>query len=620
MNAIVRVNLTNEKITIGKLNNGFLKKYVGGIGFGARILYDEVPFWVDAFDPENLLIFCTGPVTGTLTPNAARYTVVTKSPLTGLFGEANSGGMWGPALKAAGYDMIVITGRSRKPVYLFVSEDSVEIRDASAYWGANARETDIMLRKDLGDKNVRVACIGQAGENLVRFAAIMNDEAHRAAARCGVGAVMGYKKLKAIALSGAKDIPVADPERLKSIYEEVRKHINEHPSKSFFSKGGTPRLVSTAWELGDLPAFNWSSKEFGGPEDPWIEELSYPGGYEKVLVGRRSCHVCPTGCRRVVSFTFDEYTAEKVEGPEYETLGAIGTNCGLHDVRAVAAANDLCNKYGIDTISLGGTLAFAMECFEKGLIGPKDTDEIDLRFGNAEAVIEMIHKIAFRKGFGDILAEGSRRAARIIGGEAEKYAIQVKGLEMPMHDPRAFQGGGPHYAASPTGGRHTEGITLGIETSLPRPALGFPKVLDRYSVERKGEAAKVIEDWWTAISAMGFCIFGDVPWSYPSEQLMLETYEAVTGNAMSLEEALLLGERIYNLKRAFDIKHGLTGRDDTLPERLLRSTTKSGVTARLDKTLPQYYDARGWDHQTGKPKKETLIRLGLEDVAQDLWQ
>jgi aldehyde:ferredoxin oxidoreductase len=242
-----------------------------------------------------------------------------------------------------------------------------------------------------------------------------------------------------------------------------------------------------------------------------------------------------------------------------------------------------------------------------------------LKFGNAEAMIQMIHKIAFREGFGDILAEGVRRASRIIGGEAEKYAIHVKGLELPMHDPRAFQGGGPHYACSPTGGRHTEGISIGIETGLVRPALGIREEPDRFSTERKGEIAKIIEDWWTCIAAMGFCIFADVPWSYPSEQHILEVFKAVTGIPLTIEEALLIGERIYNLKRAFCVRHGLSNKDDTLPERLLKMPTKSGAVVHLERTLPQYYQARGWDISTGKPKKETLIKLGLEDVAMDLW-
>jgi aldehyde:ferredoxin oxidoreductase len=620
MGHMLRVNLTTRKITREELKAEYAKKYVGGSGIGGRILYEEVPAWVGALDPQNLLIFSTGPATGTNVPTAGRHTVVTKSPLTGYFGDASGGGYWGATLKFSGYDMLVFTGRSDKPLMLYVDHGEPKLMSAESYWGTDARESDRAIRNDIGRKDARVATIGKAGEKLVRYAAIMNDEADRAAARCGVGAVMGFMKLKAVAVVGDRKVPVRDEKAAAAIYKEVATHVKVHPEKISFSKGGTPGYLAEAWELGDAPAYNWGRSEFGGPGNPGIERLAWPGGYEQILAGTRSCYLCPIACRRVSRVDDGKYRIEpNVEGPEYETQAALGPNCGIDNVKALAKLNDLCNLYGMDTISLGGTLAFAMECFEKGLISKQDTGGIELKFGNADAAIEMTHRIASREGLGNILAEGSRRAAQIIGKGAEEYAIQVKGMEMAMHDPRAFQGGGPHYACTPTGGRHTEGITMGLELHGGREVLGYPNPMDRFSTQGKGLAAKVVEDWWTAISIMGWCIYADPAWGYPSEELLLRSYTAITGIPLTFQDALKAGERVFNLKKAFNVKHGATRAEDTLPKRLLTQPGRSGAVVKLDETLPEYYEARGWDPATSKPKVEKLLELGLEDVGKDIW-
>jgi len=621
MGKILRVNLTTKTISNEKLKEDLTRIFVGGVGTAARILYDEVPPWVAPLDPANRLIFSTGPVTGTIAPTAGRHTVVAKSPLTGYFGDANAGGLWGAELKFAGYDMIVVTGRSDSPVYLWVHDDQAEIKDATSYWGMNAREADRAIRRDLGDVKVRVADIGQAGENLVRYAAVMNDEANRTAARCGLGAVMGFMKLKAVAVRGHKTVPIADEKRFQKVVSKVRRLMQSDADVKSLGKGGTPDYFLTGWELGDVPAYNWSRGDFGGPGDPYVEKIAYPGGYEEILSGRRACFNCPIGCRRVAKVKNVQYAIEDgAEGPEYETQAALGSNCGISNIKAIAKVNDLCNLYGIDTISAGSTIAFAMECCERGIISKEWTEGMDVKFGDDLATIEIIHMIAFRKGFGNILAEGSRRAAAIIGRGSERYAIQVKGMDIAMHDPRAFQAGGPHYACSPTGGRHTEAnpILFFEATGRTRPDLGYPKRLDRFSTKGKGRVAKIMEDWWAFIAAAGWCIFADFAAAYGVENFR-EAYNALTGFNNTTADIMKAGERIYNLKKAFNMRHGCSREEDNLPDRLLKEKTKAGAVVKLDKTLPQYFRVRGWDPKTSKPTKKKLLELGLRDVAEDLW-
>ena len=615
----LRVNLTTRKIVKDTFTPEFERKYVGGCGTAAQFLYDEVPTWADAFDPENRLIFSTGPVTGTIAPTAGRHTIVAKSPLTGLFGEANSGGFWGAELKKSGYDMIIFTGRSDKPVFLYVTEGTTEFRDASPYWGMDTCKSDSSIRGDLGEDKAKVATIGQGGENLVRISGIANDEGGRIAARCGLGAVMGFMQLKAVVVRGENEVKTSNPDALKEIVRASMMYFKTNKFAQSFSKGGTPELFPSAFFIGDTPAYNWSREDFG-PGDSSVSKIVYPGGYEDILVGRRSCFTCPVGCRRIVSISEnDRILKSKVEGPEYETLAAFGSNCGVDDIKAIATANDLCNLYGLDTISTGSTISFAMECYERGLITKDDLGGIELKFGNSEEMIMMVDMIAKREGFGNILAEGTRRAATIIGGNSEQYAMQVKGLELPMHDPRAFQGGGPHYACDPTGARHTSGLTLGIERGSPRPLLNHQPVKDRFSTEGKGLLAKTIEDMRSFEAASGWCLFALFNTYENKESMFVNTYSAVTGISLSLAEALIIGERIYNLKRAFSIRHGATSAEDTLPKRLLTEKTKAGVTVKLSDTLPEYYTARGWDNITGKPHHSTLARLELNDVSRDLW-
>ena len=616
MGKVLRVELTRSKVYEEDLKKEFLKKYIGGYGTAARILYDEVPPWTAPLDPMNELIFTTGPVCGTATPTASRYVAVAKSPMTGYFGDASSGGFFPAELKFSGFDMIIFSGKAVKPVYLWVNDGRAELRDANAYWRMDARQTERDLRRDLGDSRIQVACIGQAGENLVRYATIMNDDAGRAAGRCGLGAVMGFKKLKAVAVRGHGKVPVADQEGLIKLAKEVNKAYRTNPNSRAFTKWGTPGGFAHYWEIGDTPAYNWND-DFG---DFNYKKITFPGGYDEISSGNRSCYNCPLACRRIVKVEEGKYALENgAEGPEYETLAAMGSNCGITDVRVIAKANDLCNRYGLDTISTGCAIAFAMECYEKGILSSKETDRNYLGFGNGDALLELIYRISFRKGFGNILAEGVRRASKIIGKGSDYYAIEVKGLEIAMHDPRAFQGGGPHYAGAVTGGRHTEGLTLGWEMGGTAPHLGYTESIDRFSTDKKGWLAKLMQDWRAAINVMGWCLFAmfhyDKPERFPA------FYTAVTGLSMDFNEMMKAGERVFNLRKSFNVYHGCTRSEDRLPERLLEEGNKraQGAVVQLDKTLPQYYEARGWDPITSIPTKEKLKELGLDDIAEDFW-
>jgi aldehyde:ferredoxin oxidoreductase len=622
---ILHVELTRGRISVHSLDKDLARKYIGCIGLGGKILYDELPTWVSPLDPQNLLIFATGPVTGTPGLSAGRHSVITKSPLTGYFGDASSGGFWGAELKKSGFDAIVVAGRAPKPVFLWIRDEEAKLCDASSYWGMTTREADRAIKKDMGDTTAWVADIGPAGENLVRFAGISNDDGDRIAARCGVGAVMGSKRLKAIAVRGTKPVPVYDEAAIHDALKKLTLILKSDQTTQWTMKWGTSGAFSTMMKLGDTPIRNWTLGEF-----EHTEELSTPGEYAKIRKTQRTCYSCTIHCRPVVTVTDGEYkTEEKVEGPEYETLGSLGSNLLIGNIEQVAKLNDLCNLYGIDTISAGGVLAWAMECYERGLITTNDLEGAELKFGNGDSAIKILEGIAYRRGFGDILAEGTRRASRILGHGSESWAMEVKGLELPMHDPRAFQAMSLTYACSAVGADHMEGETMSIE-SLP-PGLEHPfypeyglKSTDRLGIEEKAHIAFVMQNSYQATSALGYCLIASASGgtAYPVK-FNLEFYRSATGLQMSPEEFFKVGERIYNLKRAFNFKHGMEKDEDKLPERLLREPLSSGGSkgsvAQLHRMMKDFYTLRGWDLATGKPRKEKLQSLGMDDVARGLW-
>jgi aldehyde:ferredoxin oxidoreductase len=622
---ILDVELTKGKIAERPLSRDIAKLYVGCVGIGGKILYDELPTWVSPLDPENLLIFTTGPVTGTPGLSAGRHSVVTKSPLTGFFGDASAGGFWGAELKKAGFDAIIFRGRAPKPVYLWIRDGVSELRDASGYWGTLTREADRAIKEEVRDTNAWVATIGPAGENLVRFAGIANDDADRYAARCGVGAVMGSKRLKAIAVRGTKPVPVFDERGIRECLNELTRKLRADQITQWTMTWGTSGSFSTMMEFGDTPIKNWTLGEFKD-----ADLLATPGGYAKIRKNQRTCFSCTIHCRPVVTVPGGPYkTEQNVEGPEYETLGALGSNLLIGNPEAVAKLNDLCNLYGLDTISTGGVLGWAMESYERGVITKQDLGGIELNFGSADAAVKVLEMIAYRRGFGDILGEGTRRASRIIGHDSQKWAVEVKGLEMPMHDPRAFQAMSLTYAFSAVGADHMEGETMPIESLPPGtepplyPEYGL-KATDRLGTEGKAQIAYTLQNAYNAASALGYCLIAAASsgTAYPIEH-NLKFYTAATGFAMSAQEFLMTGERIYNLKRAFNFKHGMQKDEDRLPERLLKEPLPSGgakgSVAHFDEVKNDYYVIRGWDMTTGKPTREKLETLGMNDVAQDMW-
>lgn len=622
---ILHVELTRGKITEKPLDKEIQRLYVGCVGLAGKILYDQVPIWAGPLDPENLLIFATGPVTGTPGLSAGRHSVVTKSPLTGYFGDASAGGFWGAELKKAGFDAIVLTGRAPRPVFLWVKDGVTELRDATSYWGMNVRDSDRAVKKDLGETNAWVANIGPAGENLVRFATVSNDDGDRVAARCGVGAVMGSKRLKAIAVRGTNKVPVSDEPAIRDSLKELTKLMSSDQTSRWMMKWGTSGAFAPMMELGDTPIRNWTSGEFKDPS-----KLSTPGEYANYRQAQRTCFSCTVHCRPVVTIPEGAYKTEaKVEGPEYETLGALGTNLDIGNVEQVIKLNDLCNLYGLDTISAGGVIAWAMESYERGLLTAHDLQGCELNFGNGDSTMKVLEMIAYRRGFGDVLAEGTRRASRILGHGSEKWAIEVKGLELPMHDPRAFQGMCLTYAFSAVGADHMEGETMGIE-SLPvgQESPYFPeyglKSTDRLGVEGKARIAYIMQNVYQATTALGYCLLSSASGGtcYPIKY-NLQFYKAATGLDMSFEEMMRVGERIYNLKRAFNFKHGMRKDEDRLPERLLKEPLPSGGSrgsvAHLEALVKEYCDIRGWDPSSGKPKRTTLEALQMHDVADELW-
>ncbi|WXG44814.1 MAG: aldehyde ferredoxin oxidoreductase family protein [Promethearchaeati archaeon SRVP18_Atabeyarchaeia-1] len=611
---ILRVDLTSGKTFKTPLAEDMARTYIGGRGIGARIIYDEVGPGVGAFDAENRLVFMTGPLTGTVVPTSGRYEVCGKSPASDAWGDANSGGYFGPELKWAGFDGIVIQGKASKPVYLWVHDGAGELKPGDHLWGKDATETEDALRGDLGDKKIRVACCGPAGERLVRFAAVIND-GHRAAGRCGLGAVMGSKKLKAIVARGTQKPPLADEDGLRRQSLEAVKAIKESPIApalgGYGSSGGLLMLVGT----GDTPIKNWSKGEFAD-----AEKLTGGALAETYLKRRYACFNCPIACGRWVKVTEAPYACEG-GGPEYETCASLGTNCMNGNLAALCKANDLCNRLGLDTISAGSVIAFAMECYEKGLLTRKDCGGMELKWGDSDATIEMIRRIAFRKDIGDTLAEGVRRAAKKIGKGSEDFAVQVKGLELAMHDPRYNKSLAVTYAVGSTGGRHTEGQSQEMGQS-PVPDIPIlSESVESTSEERKAALSVAAIDFNMIVDAIGMCTYA-VSTGFSVGQLT-SLLNATTGWGITAGELMKAGERIANLTRSFNIRHGLTAKDDVLPKRLMEPQSEGGNQGQSIQKFPslikEYYSLRKWDAATGKPTKQKLLELGLKKEAKDLW-
>jgi aldehyde:ferredoxin oxidoreductase len=605
---VLRVNLTERTINKEPLNAEWARDYVGGRGLGAKYFFEEVDPRVDPFSPQNKMLFVTGPLTGTNASCGSRYMVVTKGALTGTITTSNSGGHWGPALKFAGYDMVILEGRSPSPCYLWIYNNQVEIHDAQHLWGKTVWETEETLRRETGVPGAVVSSIGPAGENLVRFACIMND-LHRAAGRSGVGAVMGSKNLKAIVVRGTGGVKLADPKAYMDAMWAMKVKLKESPVTSEgLPMYGTEVLVNVINEHGALPTNNHQQTIFDQAENISGEALT-----DTRLVANKACFACTIACGRVTKLpgeAADKYLVNthprnwKIagEGPEYENAWAMGADCGVGDLDALIKAGWLCNDLGMDPISFGASLAAAMELYEKGVISLKETG-MSLTFGSGEALVAMAEKAAYREGFGDILAEGSKRMTERFG--RPEFFMGVKGQEFPAYDSRAIQGMGLGYATSNRGACHLKAYTVAPEI------LGLPRKMDPHSSEGKAEITKIFQDVTSTVDATGLCIF--LTFGVGLEE-MLPQLAAATGITYTMEDLMKIGERIWNLERLWNLKAGFTGKDDTLPKRILTEPIPAGpakgLVNKLGEMLPEYYQLRGWTEE-GVPGQEKLKDLGL---------
>jgi aldehyde:ferredoxin oxidoreductase len=600
----LRVDLTNEKISVEEIDPRVAKDFLGGRGWAIKYLYDEVIPTVAPLAPENKLIFGTGPLTGTPVPTGNRYMVVTKSPLTSALSCSNSGGVFPTEMKRTGFDMFILEGKAARPVYLWVNDDQAEIRPADHIWGKDTHETeDIILAET--DAKAKVASIGPAGERLVRVAAIINDK-HRAAARSGVGAVMGSKNLKAVVVRGTRKTVLAESERMRELCRQVRDEVREAVKKgSSLNLYGTAYVPPITNEMGVLPTRNFQTGIFEGAGNIDGHVLR-----EKYLVRPKPCHGCPIACGRDSQVDEPEKYKGAGEGPEYETIASLGSACGIGDLAAITKANYLCNELGLDTISTGVTIACAMELYEKGFLPEADVG-IPLRFGDADAVIDLIKKTAYREGLGDLVAEGSYRLAEKYGHP--EFSITAKKQEFPGYDPRGSKGMGLLYATSNIGASHMAGDLAYAEV------FGVPEKIDPLTIEEKPRLIKRFQDAFTVIDAAGLCVFLSVRYLFdPCVDLwptrLTQLMNFATGAGYTEEAILRAGERIFNLERLFLIKAGFTKEDDTLPKRMLEEPMPEGPAkghvVELGVMLPEFYELRGWD-ENGVPTPEKLKALGL---------
>ena len=593
---ILRVNLKAGTTKTENLDLDMAKKFIGARGIGAKYLMDEVDPKVDPLSPANKLIIAAGPATGSMFPTGGRYMVITKSPLTGTIAFANSGGFWGVEFKKTGYDAIIVEEASDKPVYLYMDGNTVELRDASNLWGKTTIATTEALHEVHG-KDSRVLCIAPGGENLSMIASIMNEE-DRAAGRGGVGAVMGSKNLKAVVCKGNADYSYANEEKAKELNKDKIAKLRAHPvAGTGLPTYGTAVLVNIINENGVLPTKNFQLSHYEDAEKISGETLA-----EKHLVRKAACYRCPMACARIVKN--DE--GKEIGGPEYETIWAFGADCFNNDLIAISRANELCNEYGIDTISAGATIACAMELYEKGLIKDEHiaADGLSLKWGDGDSMYKWVEKMGKSEGFGKDLAMGSYRLAEKYG--APELSMTVKKMELPAYDPRGIQGQGVSYATSTRGGCHVKGYMIAPEI------LGNPEKLDRVVVEGKGAYAHVFHDLTAVVDALGMCVF--TTFGLGTEDFV-DIANACLGEDYFTDKTLLeAGERIFNLEKLFNIKAGFGKADDTLPKRLLEEPIANGPskgqTSKLDIVLPDYYKSRGWD-ENGVPTPETLKRLGL---------
>jgi aldehyde:ferredoxin oxidoreductase len=620
---ILRVDLSNRTHSTDELLDEDAKKFIGGKGIAIRILFNELRPKIDPLGPENKLVYAIGPFAATGIPLNSRWVVAGKSPETGIWADSYCGGSFAVQLRKAGYDALVVEGASKNPVYINIFNDDVHVMDASHLWGKMTLETELDIAHDLSIANRRednpaVVNIGPGGENLVKFAAVMHT-AHRAAGRAGLGAVMGSKKLKAIAVRGTRSVSTADPTKVREVMKEISNETVTNPNIVNFTKHGQVGFVGAMNQLGMLPTKNFQQGTYDRYEAITGETMT-----QTILKNRNTCSQCAVDCKREVEVLDGPFAPVNpgYGGPEYENDAAFGSLLLIDDLKAISRENQLCNAYGLDTISTGVVIAWVMECTDRGIFSRADMDGIDVTWGNANAALKLIQKIAKREGVGNILAEGVKRAAKKLGRGSERYAVEVKGLEIPMHEPRAKKGLGLSYATSPRGGCHMQAFhDPEFEAPNLAPEIGITLGLDRHDTSRnKVDIIRRAQDWVAITNSLLLCT--SPGWSghnYTKPAFLTSAFDAVTGWDFTVDDLLRAGERINNLCRCFNAREGITRKDDILPPRFTEDSLPDGpskgqriTNEELQSMLDNYYDLRSWDKTTGIPTSAKLRELGLE--------
>ena len=599
------VDLSNGSVGTLELEEDLLKKFIGGASLAAHLIYDRVKPGMDPLAPDSPLVFATGPFTGTTIPMVSRSAVCGISPLTGIWGEATTGGVFPFRLKESGYDGIMVTGKADRPVYLWIQDGVAEIRDAAHVWGKDTYETQQVLKEELKESGLSVTCVGPAGENLVKYACIINDRG-RAAGRCGLGALMGSKNLKAVAVSGKLRPDVASKDKLAELTRQARDTIASNFMSVAFREYGTLMYMDLGMFLGDVPARYFSSSVFP------TKGVTGEALRQAYTVGNYACHGCPVGCGRTLKHVSEDL--DEIDGPEYETAVAFGPLCMNYDLESIVMANHLCNAYGIDTISAGVSIAYAMHLFEQGILS-EDRAGMKIEWGDGKTIVRLVEMIINRQGIGELLGKGTRSIAEELGADPME-AAHVKGLEMPLHDARAFTGMAISYATGPRGACHLKGDYYNVDLGSGVPELGIVAG-DRLQSEAKAEMAARYQDFKDIFDSLLLCKFAPLTLTQIAEML-----SNVTGWEYSPADLHTAAERSLNIKRAIGNRLGVTREDDRLPDINLVAL-KEGSTANkspdMDLMLRDYYDYRKWDWDTGKPTREKLLELGLEDAARDLW-
>lgn len=614
----LRVSLNTGEIKSEEINIEVLKKYIGGVGYGARVLYDELEKGVDPLSPSNKIIFATSPLTANKIPGGGSIMVCFKSPLTQVWGESRSGGNFGPDLRKAGYDALIIEGSSAEPVFLSINDQEVSLQPASHLEGKTVTEKTDLIREALDDTKISVMCIGPGGEKQVKFATLMVG--HRAAGRCGGGAVMGSKNLLGIAVKGSCQAPVADPEKFKTAIKSAMDVIRASETADGFREHGTAGDIGGNDAGGDWPTKNWQANSWGKGEE------IYDTFFKNHLVKNNGCYMgCPIACGRIADVKSGKFKTPAHEGSEYESLSAF-TSFVLNDnVESAVHSTYLCNEYGIDTITAGALIAFAMECYEKGILSKEDVSDLDLSWGNPDVLPVLVKMMALREGIGDTLAEGVKKAAEMIGKGSKDFAVHIKGLEGPAHDARSGKALAITYGTSNRGMCHIqplEGMAWDsgkMDFGLMKYGLPDPENVDRWDEKGKGKAVKMLQDGLVVPDILNTCkffMYADI-----SLEHLADIYSAATGWETSGQDLMAVGERVLNLQRMFNMREGLQRKDDRLPERAAQqpafgfyeNETRCAISD-FDGMLDEYYEAREWDLKTGMPTEKKLKQLGLENI------